>query len=532
MLRRAIALLHTMSSPPAKRLRSQSPIATTSATADKAVKAELRRSRQKRKDYAKQLAKTGREPIEFDIEEMLGVRKVTDLLSEGREYSAKVQRGDQLTVQIERLDAHGDGLAVVPGHDWVVAVPNVLPSEKAVVEVTGSERLYSKAKVVTLLEQSAERNAELVKCKYFGSCGGCQYQMLPYDKQLAIKQGVVARAFARFSGLDASLVPAPLSTMPSPKEYNYRTKLTPHFNLPFELRRGRRSGIRNKDRTANGKPAPTYDVPIGFDCIGTKQVMDIEECPIATTTINRALPVAKQRVRDTIESFKNGATLLLRDSLVSFDSRAEDNDAEHEPETVVVTDHKATVQERVLDTKFESPAGTFFQNNRSILPSLLQYVRDEIVSAGGAQRYLVDAYCGSGLFSLCLASLFHEVSGVEISAESIRYATKNAELNGITNTKFLAGNAEDIFGKIEYPPAQTTVIIDPPRRGCDEEFIRQLVRLGPQHIVYVSCNVHTQARDVGQLITLDPRYAIKSIRGADLFPQTHHVEGVCVLHRC
>lgn len=544
--------------PPAKRMRSRSPeqasnghaSASTSTAAQSAPpapsaqdkqarKAEARRLRQKRKDYAKQLTKTGREPIEFDIEDLLGVRKVTDILSEGLEHQYKFERGTRLTLQIERLDAHGDGLAIAPERDWIIAVPHTLPGEKVTLEITSNERLYSKAKVVEILNKSEERNNELVRCKYFGDCGGCQYQMIDYAKQLEIKRGVVERAFARFSGLNPTLVPAVLPTIASPNQYNYRTKLTPHFELPYELRRGRRG------TTGENGEKPQYSVPIGFDCIGTKRVMDIEECPIATRTINKALPAAKQKVRDTIESFKNGATILLRDSLRTYDSFAEDllvtashpanGQVEKELDTEVVTDHKATVKERVLTTKFESPAGTFFQNNRSILPSLLDYVRDAITSssssAGSDERYLVDAYCGSGLFSLCLASLFREVSGVEISSESIKYATKNAELNGITNAKFLAGNAEDIFAKIEYPAQQTTVIIDPPRRGCDDEFIRQLVKLGPKHIVYVSCNVHTQARDVGQLVAKDARYKIRSVRGADLFPQTHHVEGVAVLER-
>ncbi len=551
--------------PPAKRMRSRSPEQTTSEQAastsaaaltsanasiaqeKQARKADARRSRQKRKDYAKQLTKTGREPIEFDIENLLGVRKVTDILSEGAEYQNKFERGTRLTLRIECLDAHGDGLAVAPGRDWVVAVPHVLPEEKVVVDIVSNERLYSKAKLIEVLKKSDTRQDSLVRCQYFGDCGGCQYQMMDYARQLEIKRGVVERAFSRFSGLEPGLIPDVLPTIPSPSQYNYRTKLTPHFELPYELRRGRRSGIRNNNANGNGASngdKPEYDVPIGFDCIGTKRVMDIEECPIATTTINRALPAAKQKVRDGIESFKNGATLLLRDSLRTYDSFAEDRLAtetaelavERELDTEVVTDHKATVKERVLTTKFESPAGTFFQNNRSILPSLLEYVREQILQASpegtsDSERYLVDAYCGSGLFSLCLASLFREVSGVEISSESIKYATKNAELNGITNAKFLAGNAEEIFAKIEYPADQTTVIIDPPRRGCDEEFIRQLVNLGPKHIVYVSCNVHTQARDVGQLVTRDARYKVKSVRGADLFPQTHHVEGVCVLER-
>lgn len=121
---------------------------------------------------------------------------------------------------------------------------------------------------------------------------------------------------------------------------------------------------------------------------------------------------------------------------------------------------------------------------------------------------------------------------MEITAESIDFARRNATLNSIPNVRFLAGNAEDIFGTISYPPARTTVVIDPPRRGCDEAFVKQLVKLGPEQIVYVSCNVHTQARDVGQIVRgSEGGYEVVSVRGADLFPQTYHVEGVCVLRR-
>lgn len=174
-----------------------------------------------------------------------------------------------------------------------------------------------------------------------------------------------------------------------------------------------------------------------------------------------------------------------------------------EPTSVAVTDHKATVYERVGDTLFSTPAGAFFQNNRSIIPLVIDYVKMQpCLQEQCAPRYLVDTYCGSGLFALSLASLFDEVAGVEISASSIDCARQNAERTGITNAKFLAGNAENIFAvrgcvatdiqSISYPRKQTTVVIDPPRRGCDQAFLDQLVALRPKNIVYVSCNVHVR----------------------------------------
>ncbi|PWN89312.1 S-adenosyl-L-methionine-dependent methyltransferase [Acaromyces ingoldii] len=532
----------------------------------KAAKMEAKRTahrlKMKRKDRERTLAKTGEEPIAYDILEMLGAEKVQSILAAGaaKEFEDKFSKGTELELVIERLSSHGDGLAKAASGDWVVAVPRCLPGETVRAKVFGNERLHSKADLVEIVKPAAEsssapikRQDELVRCKYFSSCSGCQYQMLSYDTQLAIKQNVVRRAFANFAKLDPLLIPDTLPTIPSPLQYSYRTKLTPHFEIPFEIRQER--------RRTRGKETPTsffsddVDVAVGFGRLGGKDVLDIEECSIATATINGALPAERQKVKCAIKSYKNGATVLLRDSLRSFESLAEDKTTENgaQYDTEVVTNHKAGVKERVNDTKFDSPAGAFFQNNRSILPSLLGYVREQIIlhstptptadtaaaesDQEKASRYLVDAYCGSGLFSLCLADLFEQVSGVEISQDSIKYAKTNAELNGITNAQFLAGNAEDIFAKIAYPSDKTTVIIDPPRRGCDEAFIRQLLELDPWLIVYVSCNVHTQARDVGQIVRgrsadgQERRYDVLSVRGADLFPQTHHVEGVCVLKR-
>lgn len=352
--------------------------------------------------------------------------------------------------------------------------------------------------------------------------------MMSYERQLKIKQGVVQNAFKNYSQLESTLLPEIRPTMPSPKQRAYRTKLTPHFNLPREVRAYKRAThvapgkgkAQNADlEEDDGAPLPVkpdVTVPIGFDGLDG-QVLDIEECPIGTEAINSALPAERKRIKDAIFEYANGATVLLRDSLESFDAP--------DGKCVAVTNHKATVKEVVGTTKFESPAGAFFQNNRSILPDLIGYVKDEILASRGASevkdgQYLVDAYCGSGLFSLCLAHLFEKVAGVEISSESIKCAKQNATLNGIDNAVFLAGNAENIFGTIDFASEKTTVIIDPPRRGCDEPFIEQLVKLAPRTIVYVSCNVHTQARDVGSILKRDASYKILSIRGADLFPQT------------
>jgi tRNA (uracil-5-)-methyltransferase len=216
---------------------------------------------------------------------------------------------------------------------------------------------------------------------------------------------------------------------------------------------------------------------------------------------------------------------------------------------VCISDPKATVRERVGEWLFEYNASSFFQTNNSVLKPLTDYVRDAIFppDASGASTsktfpqptHLVDTYCGAGLFSITLSPYFDQIAGIELSRESIKAAQHNASLNNIPPSKitFREGDAADIFAsvKADFDPSKTVLIIDPPRKGCDEWFLQQVLDFRCGTIVYVSCNVHTQARDVGILInrTKDDgegrMYVLESLKGWDLFPQTAHVESVAVL---
>jgi 23S rRNA (uracil1939-C5)-methyltransferase/tRNA (uracil-5-)-methyltransferase len=141
----------------------------------------------------------------------------------------------------------------------------------------------------------------------------------------------------------------------------------------------------------------------------------------------------------------------------------------------------------------------------------------------------VDAYCGSGLFALGSAGAFERVAGVEISATSVEFARENAAANGILNASFLAGDASAIFAGLDFPPADTAVVVDPPRRGCDEMFLRQLFAFGPRAVVYVSCDPATQMRDLR--LFLEAGYQLTRVQPFDLFPQTRHLECVITLQR-
>ena len=191
----------------------------------------------------------------------------------------------------------------------------------------------------------------------------------------------------------------------------------------------------------------------------------------------------------------------------------------------VVQDPQAIVTERVGDLSFQFKAGEFFQNNPYILPQMVTHVVEEAVAAGS--DYLVDAYCGVGLFALSAASQFQNVAGVEISEPAVRWAQANAHINGIKNTRFVIGKAEAIFCGLKFDAMQTTVIIDPPRKGCDESFRQQLMAYQPRCIVYVSCDPATQARDLKEFVAAG--YQIKKVQPFDLFPHTRHIENVVSL---
>lgn len=245
--------------------------------------------------------------------------------------------------------------------------------------------------------------------------------------------------------------------------------------------------------------------------------------------------------------------MLLRDSLDPAipvpqpDSTTSEELASAFDTHVCITNPKGSVREKVGDWIFEYHASSFFQNNNSVLPLLTDYIRDAIFppststsSSEGFVRptHLLDTYCGAGLFAITLSPHFSTVAGIELSAESITAANNNAKLNNIPPSKisFRKGDAADIFNTVgDFPPASTVMVIDPPRKGCDENFINQLLAFRCQTLAYVSCNVHTQARDVGMILKATEnapqgkRYVLESLRGFDLFPQTAHVESVAIL---
>lgn len=390
-----------------------------------------------------------------------------------------------IELDITDLNNLGNGVGRIDG--WVVVVPMALAGERVRASVFRNHKNFSEADLVEVVKPSPERCRPV--CPIYDVCGGCQYQHLKYSAQLEWKARQVRELFRRIGGVECE----PNPTIGSPEQYAYRSKLTPHF----------------EHRAADGS------MPIGFIKRGSRNaIVDVENCPIASNAINAALPEARAAIR--AKTFKRGGTLLLRDT---------DNG--------VVCDNNAVVTQTVNGIKYKFCAGEFFQNNPFILPKFIDYALT-LAEGCGADRVenLVDAYCGVGTFSIPAAKRgFKKVLGVEISAKAIACARENALINGADNCYFTEGKAEAIFegAKKVLDGCDTAVLIDPPRAGCDKSFLTQLADFNPKRIVYVSCAPDTQARDVAILVSHG--YRVLDVQPFDLFPQTRHIENICLLAR-
>ncbi|KIX08362.1 uncharacterized protein Z518_03018 [Rhinocladiella mackenziei CBS 650.93] len=513
----------------------------------------------------------------------------------------------EFEIEIEELSSTGDGLGYSPDMNHIYVVPFSVPGDRVLAKTYPRKKessLYTILDLIKVLRPSLKRERITPGCKYFGICSGCQLQMMSYEDQLKHKKTIVEKAFQYFSDLDPSLIPPVGDTIASPLQYEYRTKLTPHFDRP----------PKRDHKNCKDKPPS-----IGFRQKNRKNVIDIENCLIGTPILNRGLQVEREKVHETFHRLDSGGTILLRESTTRehFTSRSKDDVEEISPEpeaketnqrqpeaddtlpvkpsssisfgigqptnsltlpipSSIFTEHRTRnlntpeivytyptyrdiktyvsdqkngwSTEYVEEFKFESHANSFFQNNNSILPAFIKYVRDNIVPrvpqtkiSGGDKsapaprlKYLLDAYCGSGLFAVSLSKMFTSVLGIDVDKYGVDAARANAVHNGITNAGFITATAEFLFEDVPFPPAQSLVVMDPPRKGASIDFLKQLCEFGPARVVYVSCNVHTQARDVGILVRGfggQWRYEIDSLRGADFFPQTGHVEGVCFLSR-
>ena len=444
---------------------------------------------------------------------------------EGRKYASRSGKSEaygEIELDIQELSSTGDGLAYSPSTSdrFIYVVPFAVPGDKVLAKTypqksPSPRQPWMKADFLKLLSPSPSREGVTPKCPYFESCGGCQFQMLPYEAQLAHKKTIVEKAFKYFSNLDPSLIPAVEDTIGSPMQYGYRTKLTPHYDE-----------CGKKNAWYPGDPTP----PFGFKKKNGPKVMDIEQCIIGTEILNEGLKIERTKLKDTFWRKKTGSSILLRENtqreMISMDDDDTNSAKSIEfitgdtdstspipdlsslsltypgtpsstaltfptPTTPQITytypsshfrdiksytsNTAAFTTEHIGPYTFTTRANSFFQNNNSILPTFLSYVRANILPQPSSTpfsssapsppkiKYLLDAYCGSGLFSIALASEFSSVLGIDIDALSISCARTNATLNSsfpsVTsaipkrgNLGFIAADAQALFQDVPFPP--------------------------------------------------------------------------------
>jgi 23S rRNA (uracil1939-C5)-methyltransferase len=379
-------------------------------------------------------------------------------------------------VKIEKIVANGYGMAFAEGLTMFVSLAAV--GDTVRVRITKKTGKVAFAEIVEIVEPSPFRVE--AKCKYFGRCGGCDFQQMSDESQLAAKLSILQDCLKRIGKIDFP-TEIPIHTNAKTFEYRTRTRFT----------------------------ADTRTNKLGFFRRNSNEVFDIDECLILSDKLQKSLT----DLRETIVYEELWADLV------------EIEMASGDTETSTFSDELLS-ETKEISSKFGEfnywfNAKTFFQGNPHLIEKLIE------TALGEAQgETAVELFCGVGLFSLPLAKRFKKVFAVESNETSIEFAKKNAELARIENIEFTAQDAGEFFDEF-VPQKIDFILVDPPRTGVERTTLDEIINLKPSRISYVSCDPATLARDLKILI--ENGYELEKIEAFDLFPQTHHVETAATL---
>ncbi len=462
---------------------------------------------------------------------------------------ARTRRGDTLSVTIDDLAFGGEGVGRVEG--YVVFVAGGIPGDRLRVRVAQARARFARGTIEEIETPSPHRVAP--PCPYFGRCGGCRLQHVAYPAQLAFKAKQVADCLERLGGLGAvDLRPI----LAAPEIYGYRNK------MEFTVAPPGRAGAGE----AGARPAAIIGL---HEAERYDSVLDIERCLLQSDRMNALLDEARRFFAETAcpaweQERAEGLLrfLMLREGtrtgeqmvnvvtsapavseLAPLVSRLQARVPETTSVVLNVNPKKASVavgvEEHLLGGRdhireslggltFQVSSGSFFQTNTQQAERLFDLVLDS--AALGGHETVVDLYSGTGAISLLLARRCRWVYGIEVAAAAVADAVRNAEVNGITNCTFLAGEVRFVLPSLLARGVTADVVVaDPPRAGFHPKALRALVSLGPDRIVYVSCNPSTLARDVGELVRAG--YRLEWVQPVDMFPHTPHIEVVARLSR-
>ncbi len=451
---------------------------------------------------------------------------------------APVRRDDELELRIDSLAYGGNGVARLNG--FVVFVRRGLPGDLVRARVTMVKRNHAEATAIEVLEPGAQRVD--APCVHFGECGGCRFQDLAYDAQLEAKAAQVADALQRIGGLSGfQLEPA----LPAESAFHYRNKMEYSF---AQTPAGPALGLHKAGR---------WD-----------EVLDVERCWLTTDLGNAVREAVDGWARAeglqaydqvTHEGYlrhlvvregrntEQALVLLVtapgglpgRDGLVAVLRRfpevrsirwaVNDRPAEVTNLPSEVLWGEEAIEEKILGLRFRLRPHAFLQTNTAMCEQLYRLAIEYAGLTGNETVY--DLYCGIGTIGLTLAADALTVWGIEVSQESVACALENADLNGIVNAAFFAGEVGDAIEDLRAragPP--DVVVVDPPRAGLSGKALRRIARLEAPRIVYVSCNPTTLAGNAKELVT-EWGYRLERARPVDMFPHTPHIETVALFTR-
>lgn len=451
-------------------------------------------------------------------------------------------------------DIAAEGVSIGRHDNYVIFVRGVIPGDIVDVQLTRTRKAYAESKLLRIKEYSADRTEPF--CSHFGKCGGCKWQMLPYDKQLYYKQKQVFDQLSRIGGLkDFNLKPI----IPSGKDKFYRNKL----EFTFANRRWLETHEPEMNKDDRGLEGLGFHVQGMFD-----RIIDLETCYLqadpSNEIRNKIGEFTKREGYDYYNSrshegmmrnviirttstgelmvvviFNKDNQELIQDLMKYIDSEFPQitslqyvinpkfNDSIYDQE-VICFKGRDFIYEEMDGLKFKIGPKSFFQTNTE--QALTLYRKTLEFAAVMPDEIIYDLYTGTGTIANFVARHCKKVVGIESVPEAIEDAKVNSEINNISNTAFFAGDMKDLLSAefIRKNGKPDTIILDPPRAGVHENVINVMREAAPGKIVYVSCNPATQARDIAMLSDM---YVHVESQPVDMFPHTHHVENVTLLIR-
>lgn len=459
-----------------------------------------------------------------------------------------VKKGQRLELKISDIAFGGQGLARVNG--LAVFVKQAIPLDVVIARITKKKKQYAEARIDTLLEPSPFRITP--PCIYSGFCGGCKWQFMNYEKQLDYKRQHVVESFEHIGLIkDVSVH----TTIPSKLIFGYRNKMEfscsdRRWLLPEDMDRD------DIDRS----------FALGLHVPGTfYKVLDTKTCLLMPELGNHILEQVRRFIKGSglpVYGLRSHSGfwrfVMLRHSvaydqwMVNIITAAEDRETvqpladqliESNPKIVSVinniTSRKAGVaigeyeillagtsciRDKIGLFEFEISANSFFQTNTLGAERLYETVKTYAGLTG--KETVLDLYSGTGTIAICLAADAKEVIGLEIAASAVIDAENNCRINRISNCRFILGDLRKSLPQVSARP--DVMIIDPPRSGMHGDVVRQVLKMQPKRIVYVSCNPATMARDIGMM---KESYSVLEVQPFDMFPHTHHIESVARLEK-